>query len=185
MSLSPTCFGQGAPEATGRADVYRVFLTTFEIYNGVQWLTLFSGTSSVVDIASAPDTSTSPGNFLSGLSVPDGTYSQVRVTPADTFTIKGSVTNGATSYYTTSSTGSGGGCLTSTSGPAQECTLAISGVTAQANSLSPSITVTNGVPDHRVRVNFDTSNALGLHTAGPDSHKEIFPEVPTVTISVQ
>lgn len=162
--------------ANGPATVYKVTLTKFELWNGTEWITAFTGTSTTLDIASASDTSTSAGNFLSGLVIPDGTYTKVRATPSGTFTIKG---NDGAGNYTTAVVGAGTGSTpTNNAALAAECTVTIAGVVATENTLSSPITVTGGVPDHKVRVKFNTSTAIQLQGG------ELFPAIPTVTASV-
>lgn len=185
---SPFVFAQGVLY-TGRATVYKVTMSSFEIDNGdgSTPITAFSGASATLDIASAADTNTSVGNFLSGLTVPDGSYSRVKPTPSGTFTIAGSVThagNGNT-YYTRSTTGSGTGCTVSTTPPAQECTVNLNVGPQDWQNLPGTITVTNGIPSHRVRVRFNTSAALGLYTVGGDDPPfEIFPQQPQTTVTL-
>ena len=79
-----------AHAATGPASVYKVTITQFEMYNGTSWVTISSGSSTTIDIASV-NAGAVAGTFFSGLSVPDGTYTQVRVTISGTFTISGRV----------------------------------------------------------------------------------------------
>lgn len=178
-------FAQAALE-TGNTSVYKVTMNKFELDNGngTTPVTAFDGTSATLDIASVSDTSTSVGNFMSGLVVPDGSYSRVKPTPSGTFTVAGSVTYplGGTTYYTTSTTGSGGGCLTSTTGPAQECTVTVNVGVQSWQNLPATIIITDGTPNYRARVKFNTSNSLGLYNAG--GHYEFFPEQPQTTISL-
>jgi len=164
--------------ANGPADAYKVSCSKFELYNGTSWVTIFSGTSTSIDIASV-SSGQSAGNFISGLNIPDGTYSQMRVTPVATFTIKG---NDGSGRYTTSTVGGSGGCVyTNTSSSEAQCTVSVQGgVTATTNTLSPAITISNGIPNYTVRVSFDTSSAIQYVGAAD----ELFPAAPTVTISV-
>lgn len=159
-------------------------MSKFEIDNGdgTTSITAFEGTGSILDIASALDTNSSVGNFMSGLVIPDGSYSRVKPTPSGTFTIAGSVTSGLTTYYTTSSVGSGGGCLTSTTEPAEECTVSLNVGAQSWQNLPGTITVTNGTPSHNVRVNFNISNGVGLYDIA--GHKEIMPQQPQATVEL-
>lgn len=189
LFLSPYVFAQGVPLDTGRATAYKVTLTQFEIDNGdgSTAVTAFSGTSTIVDIAAAPNTSSSAGNFMSGLTIPDGSYSRAKPTPSGTFTISGTVTYDAVggdnlTYYTQSAAGPGGGCSTNTVGPAQECTIAINVGAANWDNLGGTITVADGIPDYKVRVRFNTSQMLGLY-AGPGG-REIFPQQPNPTVEL-
>ena len=135
-----------------------------------------------MDIASVT-AGQSAGNFFSGLSVPDGTYNYVRVTPSTTFKMKGS----AGGYYTTTGTLSVSGrtvILTGDSANLAEGTiiLADDDVPYTESSLSPAITVKNGVADHKVRVSFDVSNTLEYYDADTDY---FLAAAPTVTMTVE
>lgn len=166
--------------ATGPATTYKVRISKFEIFNGSSWITLFEGTSSDLDIA-AVSAGSAAGNFFSGLTVPDGTYSQVRVTPSPSFSVSG---NDGT-RYTTAANGPFGGCTVGTAGQQAECTITLTGAnvpTAQTQNFSTTpITVKDGVADHKVRVFFDVSNAIEFQ-ALPG---ELYPAQPTVTMAVQ
>lgn len=183
-TVSPAAFAQAVLN-TGRATVYKVTMSQFEIDNGdgTTPITAFSGTSATLDIASALDTNTSVGSFLSGLSVSDGSYSRVKPTPSGAFTIAGSVSFGGSTYYTTGSARTGGGCLTNTTGPAQECNMTIDVGAQDWQSLGGTITVKNGTPNYRVRVRFNTANALGLYN-GPGGTFEIYPQQPSTSVTL-
>ena len=164
--------------ANGAADYYAVTITKFELYNGTSWVTVFEGTSSELDIASV-SSGASAGNFFSGLAVPDGTYTQVRVTPSPTFKIRG--TDGA-GNYTTATNGSGGGStLTTDINQKATCTITLTvapSAGTQDFTATP-ITVADGVANHKVRVNFDVSAAVQLLGG------ELWPAQPTVTQTIQ
>ena len=164
--------------ANGPANVYKVTITKFEMFNGSSWVTIFDGASTTIDIAAATS-GAAAGSFLAGQNIPDGTYTQVRATPSATFSIKG---NDGSGRYTTATKGSNGGCPFSLSAAAEaECSVAVSGgVTATADTLSQAITSTAGVASHKVRVSFDTSTAIQYVIAAG----ELFPAQPTVTISI-
>lgn len=166
--------------ATGPASVYKVRISKFEIFNGAGWITLFEGTSSDLDIA-AMSAGSSAGNFFSGLSVPDGTYTQIRVTPSPTFVFSGN--DGAN--YTTAAVGVNGGSTPGTAAQQAECTITLTGgniPTAQAQDFSATpITVKDGVANRKVRVSFDVSNAV-QYLAAPN---EVYPAAPAVTMTVQ
>lgn len=168
--------------AAGPASVYQVKVKKFELWNGTTWITAFEGTSTSLDIA-ATTSGQSAGVFLSGLIVPDGVYTQVRVTPHPSFVIKG---NDGAGRYTTAANGVNGGC-TSTNDPAleAECTITLTGgneptAVTQNFSATP-ITVTDGVPDKKIRVSFDVSAAVNYNVLAG----EIFPDVPNVSMSMQ
>lgn len=164
----------------GPATVYKVRISRFEIFNGTSWITLFDGTSADLDIA-AMSAGASAGNFFSGLAVPDGTYTQVRVTPSPTFVISGN--DGAN--YTTATVGANGGCTPGTAAQQAECTITATGDRVPAAgtydfSATP-ITIKDGVPNRKVRVSFDVSNAVEFVILA----NELFPAAPTVTSTVQ
>ena len=176
-------FSSTAFAATGPASTYKVTVTKFELSSdGVNYTTVFSGTSSELDIALASGSGQAVGNFMSGLSVPDGTYTHCKVTPSATFKISGNVgTN-----YTKSTNGPDGGCAMGTASQQGECTITLTGgnvptATTQNFSSTP-ITVTNGIANHKVRVSFDVSNGLRDITG---SDTEIYPAIPLVTMSIQ
>lgn len=162
--------------AAGPANVYKVTLTKFELFNGTSWVTIFEGSSTTIDIASA-SAGQAAGNFISGSTVPDGTYTRSRVTPSASFTIKG---NDGAGNFTTATLGPGGGCTpTATAALEAQCTVSVpGGVTADTTTFSTSITMTNGVASHKVRVSFDVSTAIQTVSG------EMFPAAPTVTVTV-
>lgn len=167
--------------ANGAADYYAVTISKFELNNGTAWITVFEGTSSELDIASV-GSGASAGNFLSGIVVPDGTYTQARVTPSPTFKIRG--TDGAGKYTTAANAGDGGSITTADINLKATCTITLTGanvpkVSDPADFTATPITVTNGVANRKVRVTFDVSNAVQLQGG------ELWPAQPTVTLSVQ
>lgn len=164
--------------ATGPASAYKVRVSKFELFNGTSWITVFEGTSDALDIASV-SSGAAAGSFMSGLSVPDGTYTQVRVTPSPTFVISGY--DGVN--YTTATAGPGGGSTFGTAAQQAEFTLTLTGgsvpgATPTDFSATP-ITVKDGVASNKIRVSFDVSNAI--QTQGG----ELWPAQPTVTMSIQ
>ena len=166
--------------ADGAADYYGVTINKFELDNGTSWITVFSGTSSELDIASA-SSGTSAGNFFSGLVVPDGTYTRCRVTPSPIFKIRG--TDGAGSYTTAANGVGGGSTLTLNINQKATCTITLTGgnvpgATPQDFSATP-ITVTDGVANHKVRVSFNVSAAVQLLGG------ELWPAAPAVTMTIQ
>ena len=170
---------------TGTPTIYKTALTKFEISNdgGATYITLFTGTSDYMDIASA-NAGQAAGNFFSGLSIPDGTYTHVRVTPSGTFKMRGTVSIGGTVYYTKSD-----GTFSNSSADLAEATITVPvTLTANVQALSTPITVKNGVPNHKVRVSFNVSNTLELwDTSGPPDANpdQFYPAAPTVTLEVK
>lgn len=165
---------------TGAATVYKVTIEKFEMYNGTSWVTVSSGDSTTIDIASVNAGSVA-GTFFAGLTVPDGSYTQVRVTIANSFTVSGSVGSDGTPIYTTA-TLAGGACVSSaTAGDQAQCTVTVpGGLPAPTPDVLPStLTIAGGVPSHKIRVNFNVSNAV-QETAGA----AIIPASPTVTMEM-
>ena len=163
--------------ANGAADYYAVTITKFELYNGTSWITV-EGASSELDIASV-SSGASAGNFFSGIAVPDGTYTQVRVTPSPTFKIRG--TDGAGKYTTATNGGNGGSTPTTDVNQKATCTITL-GTAPSAGTQNFSATpiiVTDGVANHKVRVSFDVSAAVQLQG------EELWPAQPTVTMTIQ
>jgi hypothetical protein len=87
--------------ATGTPFSYKVTVTKVEMYNGTSWVTIFSGTAQLDMVPGG----TFPG--ISGLSLPAGTYSQVRITFNNAFPVTGTLSHDGTAYYTTANTFSG------------------------------------------------------------------------------
>jgi hypothetical protein len=79
----------------GRPDIWIVTIEKIELYNGTGWITIFSG--------SAPHDNMIEGGWptLSGLPVPPGTYSKVRITNGLQECFKGQLTYESITYYTT------------------------------------------------------------------------------------
>jgi hypothetical protein len=181
LSLSVLCASLIHPSwifaATGPASVYKVTIVKFELYNGTSWITLFDGASTTIDIASV-DAGQAAGNFFTGLNVPDGTYTQVRVTPSATFVVSGRV---GTSYTTAAK--ANGGCVpTTTAANEAPCSVDVPGGIGTPNPdiLPATLTITNGVPSHKIRVSFNVNNAI--QDGGPFG--ELYPGTPTVTMSM-
>lgn len=165
--------------AAGPASVYKVKLSKFELWNGTSWVTAFEGTSSALDIASV-SAGAAVGNFLSGLVVPDGIYTKVRVTPSATFIYKG---NDGAGNYTTAAAGGGGGSVPGGAGAEAEFTMTLTGIYipgAEEHDFSATpITVVDGGADKVVRVSFNVANAIQLQGG------ELWPAPPVVTMSLQ
>src|SRR3989338_3882026 len=123
----------------GAASAYKVTITTMELFNGTTWVTVFTGSSATIDIASAAAGS-SAGNFLSGIIIPDGTYTQVRTTVSPTITISGL----DSSRYTTAATFTSGGntgCIgTATAADEVECVAIVNATPQETTTFSAPIT---------------------------------------------
>lgn len=171
--------------AAGPATAYKVKVKKLELWNGSSWVTAFEGSSATMDIASV-NSGQAAGQFLSGLKVPDGVYSQVRVTPHPSFNIQGYDNGVVPTRYTLAANGVNGGCtVTNDAASVAECTITLTppnepGVTTQDFSATP-ITVKDGVCDRKIRVSFDVSTAISYNAPAG----EIFPAEPTVTMTVQ
>lgn len=176
--------------AASTTNKYQVYITQLELYNSDtgQWVSVYSGSSVTLDIASQAGSGVLIGNFLSGLTVPDGNYTKAKATPSTTFIIKGSVDDAPGGpYYTTGTTASSGGrtvCVTSTTAADKaDCTTVMlsTDVTPPAEGVTftgGTLTVTNGNPNKRVRVYFDLSNALTWDGT------YIYPGPPIITIEL-
>jgi len=141
--------------ATGAATVYKVVVTKFEMFNGTSWVTVSTGNSTTMDIASV-DVGASVGNLFAGLDVPDGSYTQVRPTISGTFVVSGVVDG----RYTDGGN-SGSVCSTSADeADLAECTLTVTLGAPEADTLPTTLVVANGIPSHTVQVNFDVSAGL-------------------------
>ena len=172
--------------ARGPASVYIVGLSKLELWNGTGWVTVFdaasTGASATLDIASVSSGATM-GNFLSGLNVPDGTYTKCKVTPSATFTYSGY--DGIA--YTTADTGiNGGSSPIENAGLEAAYTVTLTGANIPAATTSAvfptPITVLDGVADHKVRVSFDVSQGIVLRGTGSDL--DLWPYEPTVSMTV-
>jgi len=84
--------------ATTTPTSYDCSVVKVEMHNGTSWVTIFSGTTALDVVPGG----TFPG--VSDLSLPAGTYSQIRVTFTNSFPVKGSRSYGAATYYTTATT---------------------------------------------------------------------------------
>ena len=94
--------------ATTTPTSYDCSVTKVEMHNGTSWVTIFPGTAALDVVPGG----TFPG--VSDLSLPAGTYSQIRVTFTNSFPLKGSRSYGGTPYYTTAATFGGQTNLAST-----------------------------------------------------------------------
>jgi len=163
--------------ALGPATVYKVQVSTIKLCTASSnCTTVFSGTSSAVDIASVGSSSVA-GNFVSGVTVPDGTYTIIKVQPSTTFTVSGSDSG----FYTTAVLGgdSLGSVATTDSTKQAPCTITVSSVPEKTYTPADPITVQNGVANHKIRVIFDVSQSLSYNSGSG----ELYLQAPTVTFS--
>lgn len=154
------------PVVVGAPSTFKVTVTKVEVYNGTTWILLFSG-SSQLDLVG------NPGQFpgISDVTFPPATYSQLRVTFLNSFTFKGQLDYGGTTYYTTSTTlNDDTASLGSATGPAQECTVrnsdwgALGAEVIKTWGIGP-ITVTAST-DYQPILAFDVSRSLLLVAVG-------------------
>lgn len=166
-----------AHAATGPASAYKVTITKFELYNGTSWVTVSTGNSTTLDIASVT-AGAAAGNFFAGLSVPDGTYTQVRVTISDTFVISGRVG----SNYTNGQNSNGICAVTAVAADEAQCTVTVPGglPAPSPDALPSTLTVTNGAPSHKIRVTFNVNNAIDDSGVGG----LMYPGTPSVTMAM-
>lgn len=182
------CQNAAAALATGTAVQYNVVVTKFELSTdgGSTWITAFEGTSASIDLGSSnASKGQSPGAFLSGLSVPDGTYNMIRVTPSGTFTIKGSISYLGSTYYTTNAVGVDTGASVSTNiNNYDACSITIGGVSAQTYTPPSAIVVKDGSCASKIRVSFNVDSGIGLYPQTGGGY-ETYPEAPVVSMSIQ
>lgn len=153
--------------ATGKPTVFKVTVTKMEIFNGTSFVTIFTG-SSQLDLVAAAGTSAFPG--ISALTLAAGTYTQIRVTFSNTFTFRGSLASGGTTYYTTAATiNSNSGSVASTSAAAlADATIlnptwgALGDPVVQTMTI-PSQTITRGT-SYAPTLKFDVTNSMVLST---------------------
>ena len=162
--------------ADGPANVYKITIIQMELFNGTAWVTVFSGTSATIDIASV-SSGEFAGTFLSGIDVPNGTYTQVRTTVSRTFTIKGN--DGVTPRYTTAATDANGCVSSLVAANEAECTITIpTAAPVNTTTFTTPISCKDGVFSHKIQVRFDTSAAIGTANGA----NGIFPATPVVTV---
>ncbi len=149
--------------ATGKPSVFKVTVTMVELYNGTSWVTIFTG-SSQLDL-------TGLGAFpgISNLDLPSGTYSKIRVTFSNSFTLAGSLVYLVTTFYTTSATVNETAIQAGIISPAVEGTIKnpnwgnLGDPVVQTYDISP-FTVTNET-DYQPILKFNVDNSLELWEA--------------------
>lgn len=186
-SSSPFDLTDGAILATATPSCYKVTVTKVEMHNGTSWVTIFSGAAEL-DLKSG---GTFPG--ISGLDLPEGTYSQVQVTFRNSLPVEG-VVNYGTNYYTTSTTFFGQSniacCPTTDSGSKGLFTFcntdwgSLNASFKQIFSVTP-ISV-GPTTDYQPTLRFDVGNTLLLQgTAGNSSTYCMRLSAPTVSLVQQ
>ncbi|MCP4576516.1 MAG: DUF4382 domain-containing protein, partial [Deltaproteobacteria bacterium] len=80
---------------SGNPSSYKVTVSKVEMYNGTTWVSIFSGRAQLDMVAG--------GTFsgISDLSLPAGTYSQIKITFNNAFPVTGTLSHDGTAYYTT------------------------------------------------------------------------------------
>ena len=173
--------------ATTTPSSYDCSVTKVEMYNGSNWVTIFSGTAALNVVPGG----TFPG--VSDLSLPAGTYSQIRVTLTNSFPLKGSRSYGGTTYYTTATTFGGQTNLASTpttvAGSMAAFTFRIEAwgtINAEVTQTFPITPVTVGPSiDYQPTLRLTISDKLELKgTAGSPSSYYFALSTPTVSIVV-
>jgi hypothetical protein len=161
--------------ATGKPTVFKVTVTKVELHNGTTFVTVYSG-STQLDLVAAGNGAAFPA--ISNLTLPAGTYTQIRVTFANQFGVQGSLAFGGVTWYVTSTivpdTGGGAAQASSSAGAAGEATLLNPAWGALGASVVQTITIpsiTVGASTHyQPTVKFDVTNSLALWEMGGVSH---------------
>jgi len=183
--VSFTTHGTAPTLATTTPTSYDCSVKKVEMWNGSTWIGIFSGTAQL-DMVSG---GTFPG--ISNLSLPAGTYTQVRVTFNNSFPVAGTLSYGGTAYYTTAATFWGQTNLASTpttaAGSMAEFTFkveawgALNADVTQAFDITP-VTVGTST-DYQPTLRFTISNRLVLKgTAGTPATYYFALSAPTVSI---
>jgi hypothetical protein len=159
-------------KATGKPTVFKVTVTKVELYNGSSYVTVFTG-SAQMDLVAAAGGTAFPG--ISSVTLPAGTYSQIRVTFLNSFGVSGSLVDGATTWYCTSTAvaDTGGAAAQGSADPALagEATLINPewGTSrTETTSISP-VTVGSGT-SYQPTLKFDVTNSLTLWEVAGISH---------------
>jgi hypothetical protein len=194
---SPSAF---SATGTGTPETYQVTIKKVELYNSTtgSWVTAGEG-ALTFNIASA-SAGQAVGSYVSGKSIPEGVYTQIRVTVSRTMSIKSTGSVGGTTYYTTSSSISGPSGSTAVLASTLSSNYALGTLTAPntdsppayhvvgddfttTSTLSPSITVKKGMTK-KVRVKFDVTGAVTFDNAAAAPNVICYPNAPTVTFEI-
>jgi len=84
--------------ATGKASSFKATVTRIEMFNGNQWVEIFSGAAQLDMVTGG----VFPG--VANLVLPQGTYSKIRITFKNSFSTTGTLSYSGTPYYTTAAT---------------------------------------------------------------------------------
>ena len=191
--------------------VYNVTVNKIEVYNSTtgQWVTVTS-TPTTFNIASATAVNAAVGNMVSGVTLPNGTYTRLKWEVSSTFgikaceTVSGVCTNGtgaalathtfsavaALTYATASTTTNiidftvAGACSTDTATVTYTCTAA-----SMAGDVAiTSFVIGSGSSAKTANITFDLNNVMKHYSAGnfgPGSPEMIQPGEPSVSITFE
>lgn len=183
-SLAPAVIAQ-TQRATGKPTVFKVTVTKVELFNGTSFVTVFTG-SAQLDLVAAGTGTAFPG--VAGLTLPAGTYTQVKVTFANQFGVRGALAFGGVTWHATSTAvpGTSNAAAQASSDPTQagEATLlnpdwGVLGATVTQTITVPAITV-GPATHYQPTVKFDVSNSLALWEQGVARYMTLAP----ITITV-
>ena len=186
VSLSSTILATSTSIPLSFKD-FKVTVTKIEMYNGVSFVTIFSGPATDLDLVNG---GTFPG--ISDLSLPAGTYNKIKVTFKNSFPVTGQMAYDGKTYYTTGATFGGasnvGSDPSNDSGSQTVFIFRISdwGVLDKAvereDDIAPPITV-DSTTDYQPTLRFTISNTFLLKgTAGTPSTYYLTLSAPTVSI---
>jgi len=192
-----------AATLAGDPETYEITLHQVRVYNQDDGAWHVAGTGDLTfDITSASSGAV-VGNYISGASLPDGTYSKVEVTLSRTLLIKATVvdtgntlTGGAGTIYYTTTVQSGGAIVCSTligsyalgtsvipSSAVLPATETISGdYLIHTETLATNITVKKG-ESRSVLVSFNTSGSVTFENVAPGPVVACYPSAPAITIT--
>ncbi|MFA4829615.1 MAG: hypothetical protein WC855_09505 [Thermodesulfovibrionales bacterium] len=191
--------------------VYNVTVNKIEVYNSTtgQWVTVTS-TATTFNIASATAANAAVGDMISGVTLPNGTYTRLKWEVSSTFGIKacetgsGVCTNGtgaalathtfsavgALTYATASTTTNiidftaAGACPANTATKTYTCTAA----SLAGDAAITSFVIGAGSSAKTVNVIFDLNNVMKHYTAnhfGPGTPAMIQPGEPSVSVTFE
>ena len=166
--------------------VFKVTVTKVELYNGTSFVTVFTGSAQLDMIAGGG--TMFPG--ITDLVVPAGTYSKVRATFKNSFTIKGTAVSGLLIYYTTAATmnADSAAIATLTAADAAAATLRntawgnLGDAVVQTFDVGPIVIVPAG--SYVPTLNFPVAGAIVLGSSGGTNYLSIGTITPWVDSSV-
>jgi hypothetical protein len=167
-----------AQDATGTPTVYKVTVKKVEFSTdaGTTFVTLREADQQI-DIASV-NAGALAGSYASGASLPAGTYNRIRVTISCTIRLRGQVTFGVNTYYTTAA----GGTAINDATQLAEGAFTIPTPPCAGGNLTDTSTVTFPVIEGQAKtvdVNFDVTGGIRLDVPA------LSPNTVTVTYNLQ